>query len=164
VPVTELRAGIVIGSGSASFALLRAAAAFPVAVAAPFTRSRTQPIGEADLLDLLVAVVDDPRAAWETLEVAGDEVLTYGELVARVRDLSGRRPAIDLPFPYLPPEIAATGAATITRLDPALVLPLVRSAEADAVVADDHVRRLYPDLPRTPLDEAIVTALGAPDG
>lgn len=159
VPVTELRAGIVIGAGSSSFALLRTAASTPLTIDAPMTRSVTQPLAEADLLDLLVRVVDDPRAAWQTLDVGGPEVLTYGELVARVRAAGGAKPARAIPIPYLPPEIAATGAALVSHLDPTLVLPLLRSAEEDAIVRDERARELYPDLARTPLDEAIATAL-----
>lgn len=162
VPVTELRAGIVIGGGSSSFALLRTAAAAPVTVRAPMTRSVTQPLAEADLLDLLVAVLDDPRAAWQILEVGGPDVLTYGELVARVRELTGSFPALSIPVPYLPPEIAAAGAAVLSRLDPTLVLPLLRSAEEDAVVHDDRARELYPDLARTSVDDAIADALTHP--
>lgn len=160
VPVTELRAGIVLGAGSASFQLLRTAAASPLIVRAPMTRSVTQPIAEADLLDLLVAVVDDPRAAWQVLEVAGPDVLTYGELIARVRAASGASPAVSIPVPYLPPEVAATGAALLSRLDPTLVLPLLRSAEEDAVVRDHRARELYPDLATTSVDDAIARALG----
>jgi uncharacterized protein YbjT (DUF2867 family) len=163
VPVTELRAGIVIGSGSSSFALLRAAASTPVTVSAPLTRSVTQPIAEADLLDLLVAVVDDPRVRWQVLDIGGPDVLTYGELVARVRGARGSRPAATIPVWHLPPELAATGAAVLSRLDPALVLPLLRSAEEDAVVRDVHARDLYPDLATTTLDEAIAAALADGD-
>lgn len=159
VPVTELRAGIVIGAGSSSFQLLRTAAASPLTVRAPLTRSMTQPIGEADLLDLLVAVVDDPRAAGEVLEVGGPEVLAYGELVARVRAATGAAPATTIPVPYLPPEVAAAGAALLSGLDPTLVLPLLRSAEEDAVVRDDRLAQLYPDAARTPVDAAIAAAL-----
>lgn len=163
VPVTELRAGIVLGGGSSSFALLRTAAASPVTVRAPMTRSVTQPIAEADLLDLLVAVLDDPRVAWQILEVGGPDVLTYGELVARVREVTGSFPALSIPVPYLPPEIAAAGATVLSRLDPTLVLPLLRSAEEDAVVRDDRARQLYPDLARTSVDDAIAAALAHPE-
>jgi uncharacterized protein YbjT (DUF2867 family) len=159
VPVTELRAGIVLGAGSASFRLLRAAAASPFAVRAPMTRSRTQPIAEADLLELLVAVLEDPRVAWQVLDIGGPDVLSYGELVARVRAARGASPAVTIPVPYLPPEIAATGASLLSRLDPTLVLPLLRSAEEDALVWDTRVRELYPDLATTSVDDAIAAAL-----
>lgn len=161
VPVTELRAGIVLGAGSASFALLRAAAQSPVALSAPLTASATQPIAEQDLLEVLVAVLDDPRARWETLDVGGPEIASYGEVVARLRAALGRPPATVLPVPYLPPELATTPAAVLTGLDPRLVLPLLRSAELDAVVRDDRARALYPQALSTGLDGAVQAALGA---
>jgi uncharacterized protein YbjT (DUF2867 family) len=161
VPVTELRAGIVLGGGSASFQLLRTAAATPITPRAAFSRSFTQPIAERDLVDLLVRVVADPRAAWQVLDVGGPDVLTYGELVARVRAARGRSAAVQVPVLYLPPEVAAAGASVLSRLDPALVLPLLRSAEHDALVRDEHVRALYPDLVPTPVDDAIESALAA---
>lgn len=159
VPVTELRAGIVLGAGSASFELLRAAASTAVTVRARFTRSRTQPIAEADLLEVLIAVVDDPRAAWQILDVGGPDVLTYGELVARVRAAGPHRPAVAVPVWNLVPEVAAAGAAVLSGLDPALVLPLLRSAEEDAVVDDGHARELYPGAMDTGVDAAIAAAI-----
>lgn len=162
VPVTELRAGIVLGAGSASFELLKTAAQAPVALAAPLTASRTQPVAVSDLLDVLVAVLDDPRARWEILDIGGADVLTYREVVARLRTALGRRPAPVLPVPYLPPEIAATVAAILTGLAPSLVLPLLRSAELDAVVGDPRVHELYPGLLTTGVDEAFRAALAVP--
>jgi uncharacterized protein YbjT (DUF2867 family) len=160
VPVTELRAGIVLGEGSASFGLLVAAARLPLHAQARWMSSRTQPIGVEDLLDLLVRVADDPAAARRTLDVGGPDVLTYGELVALVRDELGRRPAWRVPAPYLPPEATAAGAAALAGLDPALTLPLLQSATVDAVVRDDAATDRYPDLARTPARAAVAAALG----
>jgi uncharacterized protein YbjT (DUF2867 family) len=159
VPVTELRAGIVLGAGSASFGMLVAAARVPVQLDAPWAASRTQPIGVEDLLRLLVAVLDDPEAAWRVFDVGGPDVMSYGELVAMVRDALGRRRAPRVNVPYLPPEMTAAGAAALTGLDPALTLPLLQSAMVDAVVRDDHAVTRYPDLSRTPVRAAISEAL-----
>jgi uncharacterized protein YbjT (DUF2867 family) len=159
VPVTELRAGIVLGAGSASFGMLVAAARMPVRVDAPWTASRTQPIGVDDLLELLVTVLDDPQAAWQVYDVGGPDVVTYGELVALVRDALGRRRAPRVPVPYLPPEATAAGAAAMAGLDPSLTLSLLQSAQVDAVVRDDAALTRYPGLSRTPVRTAIADAL-----
>lgn len=161
VPVTELRAGIVVGAGSSSFRLARAAARSHVDLRTSWTGSPTQPIAESDLLDLLVAVIDDPRAAWEILEVGGPDTVTYRDFVGMIREVAGDGPALPLPLPYLPTELAAVAAATVTRLDPGLVLPLLASATVPAVVHDLRARELYPDLARTDLDTAIGLALAA---
>jgi uncharacterized protein YbjT (DUF2867 family)/phosphoserine phosphatase len=159
VPVTELRAGIVIGAGSASFELLLAAARTPIALRAPWSSSLTQPIAADDLTELLVTVLDDPRAAWQVLDVGGPDVMTYEELVAEVRSRSGRAPAPTVPLPYLPPEATAAAAAAIAGVDPALTLALLQSVRVDAVVRDDHARTLYPDSARTGVGPAIDAAL-----
>jgi uncharacterized protein YbjT (DUF2867 family) len=159
VPVTELRAGIVLGAGSASFGMLVAAARAPVQLAAPWTASRTQPIALADLLELLVVVLEDRQAAWQVLDVGGPDVMTYGELVAMVREALGRRRAPRVSIPYLPPEATAAGAAALTGLDPALTLPLLQSAAVDAVVRDAPAAARYPELARTPVRPAIAAAL-----
>jgi uncharacterized protein YbjT (DUF2867 family) len=161
VPVTELRAGIVLGQGSASFGLLVAAARLPVHLDPPWTRSRTQPIGVDDLLALLIAVLGDPQAAWRTFEVGGPEVLAYRELIALVRAELGRQPAWRVPVPYLPPEATAATAATLTAGDPALVLSLLQSATVDTVVRDTSAADRYPTLASTPVREAIRRALDA---
>jgi uncharacterized protein YbjT (DUF2867 family) len=159
VVVTELRAGIVLGQGSASFGLLVAAARLPVQVRAPWMRSRTQPVAADDLLDLLVAVLDDPPVGHRTLDVGGPDVLAYADLVALVRDELGRRPAVRVPVWYLPPEATAAGAAAAAGLDPGLTLPLLQSATVDAVVREDPAAARYPQLLRTSAREAIRRAL-----
>jgi uncharacterized protein YbjT (DUF2867 family) len=159
VPVTELRAGIVLGEGSASFALLVAASRLPVQVAPPWSRSRTQPIGIDDLLALLVAVLTDEHALGRTFEVGGPDVLSYGELVALVREELGRRPAWRVAVPYLPPEVTAASAAALAGLDPGLTLPLLQSATVDAVVRDHAAATRYPTLAGTPARDAVRRAL-----
>ncbi len=160
VPVTELRAGIVIGAGSASFELLQVAARSPLAVGAPWARSLTQPIAVDDLLALLVATLEDEHGGWRVADVGGPDVLSYGELVALVREALGRGPAVTVPTLYFPPEVAAMGAATLAKLAPALTLPLLQSAAVDAVVreADDQLT----PRPEIGVREAIRRALASP--
>ena len=159
VPVTELRAGIVIGAGSASFQLLRAAARTPVYVWAPWSGSMTQPIALPDLLALLRVVADDPRAAGEVLDIGGPDVLSYGQLVATVRAELGFRPARVVRVPYLPPEATAGAAALAAGVDTTLTLGLLQSARVDAVVRDGLARILYPRLAATRVHEAVRDAV-----
>jgi uncharacterized protein YbjT (DUF2867 family) len=162
VPVTELRAGVVIGSGSASFELLLAAARAPVELVAPFTTTRTQPLALADLLAVLVAVLDDPDGGHRVVELGGPDVLTYGELVGVVRSVLGRRELARLVLAYLPPEAVALPAASAARLDPSLVLALLQSVRSDAVVRDPAGRERYADLLATPVGAAVLAALTGP--
>ncbi|GGI04983.1 NAD(P)H-binding protein [Egicoccus halophilus] len=161
VPVTELRAGIVLGAGSTSFDLLVAAATAPFALDTPWNRSRVQPIAVSDLLTVLGRVLTDPRAAGEVLEVGGPDTLSYASLVELVREELGRRPARRLRVPYLPPEATALGAAARAGTDPVLTLALLQSVEEDAVVRDPRGRRRYGELLGTPVRAAVRAALAA---
>ena len=162
VAVTELRAGIVLGAGSASFALLLAAARLPVQLEAPWSTSLTQPIALDDLLEVLALVVDEPLAARQVLEVGGPDVVSYADLVRRTRAIVGARQLLRLRLPYLPPEAIAVAAATVAGIAPALALGLLPSARHDAVVRDGGAcrDRLGWTAP-TELDAAITVAYEA---
>ena len=159
VPVTELRAGIVLGAGSASFDLLLAAARLPVQLDPPWAASLTQPIALEDLLELLLVVLDDPWADGQVLDVGGPEVLTYAELLHRTRQELGARELVRLRVPYLPPEAVATAAAVAAGIPPALALGLLPSAREDAVVRDGgRCRQRYPWTSMTGLTDALAAA------
>ncbi len=162
VPVTELRAGIVVGAGSASLELLVAAARAPVAVEAPWSRSLTQPIAIDDLLALLRAVAEEPVHGDVVMDVGGPDVVTYAELVARTRAVLGKGPRPVLRVPYLPPEAVALAAANLAGIAPSLAVGLLPSAQHDAVVRDERCRQRYPWAARTPLDTALAAALRRP--
>lgn len=159
VPVTEVRTGMVLGAGSASFQLLVAAARSPVGLDTAWSRSRTQPIAIDDLIEVLVAVTADPPTAWQVLEVGGPDVLTYGELVARTRLLLDRPSAFGLRLPYLPPEVTAGAAALASGVDTTLALGLLQSARVDTVVTDVYAMERYGHLLRTDVDRSIASAL-----
>lgn len=161
VPVTELRAGIVLGAGSASFDLLVAAARSPVALETPWSRSLTQPIALEDLLALLLSVAEQPPAGGLTMDVGGPDVVTYAELVRRTRAVLGTGRGVPLRVPYLPPEAVALAAANQAGISPSLALGLLPSAQHDAVVRDHHLALDYPWAARTPLDTALAAAVGA---
>ncbi len=161
VPVTELRAGIVLGAGSASFDLLVAAARAPVALEPPWSRSRTQPIALDDLLALLLAVGEDRPAGHLVMDVGGPDVVTYAELVRHTRAVLGVGRGLALRVPYLPPEALALAAANLAGIAPSLAVGLLPSAVHDAVIRDDHLATRYPWAARTPLDTALALAVGA---
>jgi uncharacterized protein YbjT (DUF2867 family) len=161
VAVTELRAGIVLGAGSASLALLDAAARAPLALEAPWSATATQPIALDDLLALLRAVLEEPEPVRAVLEVGGPEVLTYAALVERVRTVLGLGTRPRLRLPYLPPEAVAVTAAARAGIPVPLALGLLPSAVHPAVVRSAAQRQRYPWSGRTGIDQALAVALGA---
>lgn len=142
-PTTELRASIVLGTGSSSFELIRFAAhAAPVLARPAWARRRCQPIAIADLLDVVSeTVAAGPTTQHHVVEVGGPEVLEYAELVHRTRDLEGhvRLPTIDVPG--VPPSVAGLAATVLTPIPPGLVAPLVESLAHDTVVVDGRYDR-----------------------
>ena len=159
VPVTELRAGIVIGAGSASFDLLNAAAASPIAIKAPWTASLVQPIARDDLLAVMCATVTDPRAADQVLDLGGPDVLSYAGLVDLVREVRGAPEPRRLRPSYLPAEATALAAAAVAGVDPMLALGLLQSVAEDTIVRDDLGQQWYGHLMTTPARDAVRLAL-----
>ncbi|HSK22390.1 MAG TPA: NAD(P)H-binding protein [Egicoccus sp.] len=159
VPVTELRAGIVIGAGSASFDLLNAAAASAIAIEAPWTASLVQPIARDDLLAVMREALTDPRAADQVLELGGPDVLTYAELVDLVREVRGAPEPRRLRPSYLPAEATALAAAAVAGVDPMLALGLLQSVAEDTIVRDDLAQQWYGHLMTTSARDAIRLAL-----
>lgn len=161
VPVTELRAAVIIGSGSASFEMLRhLVEVLPVMVCPRWvTRTRCQPIAIADVLHHLVAVLDEPATAGRIVEIGGPDVLTYRDMMDRYADLAGLRRRVVLPVPLLTPRLSSLWLNLVTPLPYGLARPLVDSLINDVVVSPERdIRRFVAHQP-LPLDDAIRRAL-----
>ncbi len=138
-----LRASIVIGARSRSFRLLVHLVERLRVLALPAWRHfRTQPIDERDMIEMLVASASAPAAvAGRSLDVGGPDVLTYGEMIARIADLMlVTRPSLGFGVNVTP--VTARVAAAIAREDPDLVVPLMESLQGDLLPADDRVAEL----------------------
>lgn len=137
-----LRASIVIGARSRSFRLLvRLVERMPVLALPAWRHFRTQPIDQRDVVAMLLACVGAP-AGGRSLDVGGPDVVSYGEMLARIADsmLIGR-PRLGLGVNLTP--IAARVAAAIAGEDPELVLPLMEGLQGDLLPADDHAAELF---------------------
>ncbi|RZV48311.1 MAG: SDR family oxidoreductase [Acidimicrobiales bacterium] len=165
VPVTELRAAVIIGSGSASFEMLRHLVEVLPAMTCPrwVTRTKCQPIAIADVLYYLVAVLDDARTTGEILEVGGPDILTYRDMMDRYADRAGLRRRLIIPVPLLTPRLSSHWVNLVTPLPYGLARPLVDSLINDVVVHPERdIRRLIDHDPYT-LDGAIERALAVVD-
>jgi uncharacterized protein YbjT (DUF2867 family) len=154
-----LRASIVIGARSRSFRfLVRLVERVPVMPLPSWRDNRTQPIDGRDVLACLVAGATSPAVAGPlSLDIAGPDVVTYGELITRIRDalLVGRAP-INLGFSLTP--IASRVAAAIAGEDHALIGPLMEGLDGDLMPRDDRAAALL-GVRRHGLDAAIERAL-----
>jgi uncharacterized protein YbjT (DUF2867 family) len=140
VPVTVLRAGIVIGDGGISWELLRQLVVhLPVMVTPRWVATRSQPIAVDDVLSYLVGVLAEPATAGRTYEIGGPEVLTYAEMLHRVAKQLHRRVLL-LPVPLLTPRLSSLWLSLVTSVDTATARSLVDSMTNEVVVHDPAIR------------------------
>jgi uncharacterized protein YbjT (DUF2867 family) len=161
VPTTELRAAVIIGSGSASFEMLRhLVEVLPVMICPRWvTRTRCQPIAIADVLHYLVAVLAETTPAGQILEIGGQDVLSYGEMMGRYAAIAGLPHRWVLPVPLLTPRLSSHWVNLVTPLPYGLARPLVGSLISDVVVSPERDIRRVVDHRPLPVDEAIRRAL-----
>ena len=144
VPVTELRAGIIIGPGSAAFEVIRDLVFhLPAMVTPQWVRSRAQPIALADVLEYLARIAGLPEAAGAIYDVGGPEVLTYEELIRQFAGLVGRRPAI-LPVPVLTPQLSSYWLGLVTAVPTNVARALIDGLAHDVLADDAPIRALIP--------------------
>jgi uncharacterized protein YbjT (DUF2867 family) len=160
VPVTEVRAGMIIGPGSAAFEVIRDLVNhLPVMVTPAWVRSRSTPIALDDLLDDLVAVADLDSAAGRILDAGGPDAVTYEEIMRCYGRLVGRRPRI-LAVPVLTPRLSSYWLRFVTSVPTGIARALVEGLEHDFVADDTELRRLLPRRLKG-LEESIRAAIEA---
>lgn len=159
VPVTTLRAGIIIGHGGISWEMTRQLVEhLPAMVAPRWVRTRCQPIAVADVVRYLVAVLDVPETERRAFDIGGSEVLEYVEMLRRVAAIEGRHVPV-VPVPLLTPGLSSWWLALVTDVDVRTGRSLVDSMANEVVVRDDSIRSLVP-FTLADFDSAVLTALG----
>ncbi|MEL7206982.1 MAG: SDR family oxidoreductase [Actinomycetota bacterium] len=161
VPVAELRAAVIIGSGSASFEMLRHLdEVLPVMICPRWvTTTRCQPIAIIDVLRYLVAIIAEPMPRSRIFEIGGPDVLTYREMMDRYAEIAGLRRRVVVPVPLLTPSLSSHWLNLVTPLPIGLARPLVDSLVNDVIVRPDRDIRKVVDHQPIPLDDAIRRAL-----
>lgn len=158
VPVTVLRAGIVVGHGGVSWEMTRQLVAhLPAMVTPRWVHTRTQPIAVADVVRYLVGVLEAPEAEGRVFEVGGPEVLSYLQMLSRVADIQNRHLFV-VPVPLLTPQLSSRWLALVTDVDVTTGRSLIDSMSIEVVVTDDAIRSVVPFEPMD-YDEMVMTAL-----
>ena len=149
VPAVVLRAGVVIGSGSASFEMLRyLTERLPVMVTPRWVRTRVQPIAIGDVLRYLVACADPgriPAGLSRGFDIGGPDVLTYADMMRRYAAVAGLRPRLIVPLRPLTPQLSARWVGLVTPVPSAIARPLVASLVQEAVCREHDIGRYVPD-------------------
>ncbi len=145
VPVTELRAAVVIGSGSASFEMLRHLVdVLPAMVTPRWVRTRCQPIAIRDVLGYLTGVLLEPKAFGRVFEIGGADVVTYADMMALYAQLAGLRRRIVVPVPVLSPRLSSWWIRIVTPLPVDLARALVDSLVNEVIVHDGSIGDIVP--------------------
>ncbi|MEI4271666.1 NAD(P)H-binding protein [Klenkia sp. LSe6-5] len=159
VPVTVLRAGIVVGHGGVSWEMTRQLVAhLPAMVTPRWVHTRTQPIAVDDVVRYLVGVLEAPEAEGRVFEVGGPDVLEYLEMLTRVAEIQGRHLFV-LPVPLLSPRLSSHWLSLVTDVDLQTGRNLIDSMSNEVVVRDDAIRQVVPFEP-VDYDTAVLQALG----
>jgi uncharacterized protein YbjT (DUF2867 family) len=158
VPVTTLRAAMVIGRGSAAFeTILGLVKRLPVMITPSWVSTPTQPIALEDIARYLAGVCGNHDAIGEGFDVGGPEVMTYRQMIERIGALLGKRPRF-IEVPVLTPALSALWLELITPVNAAVARPLVEGLRSATVARDERLRQLLP-FELTSFDEAARRAL-----
>jgi uncharacterized protein YbjT (DUF2867 family) len=158
VPVTTLRAAVIVGRGSAAFETIVALVdRLPVMVAPRWLSTPTQPIALGDVIRYLEGVAGRADALGEAFDLGGPEVLTYGDMVKHIARVRGRRPLI-VEVPVLTPRLSSYWLHLVTPVRAAVARPLIEGLRNPTVAGDDRIRRLLP-FPLTDFGDAVQQAL-----
>ena len=160
IETVELRAAVVIGSGSASFEMLRyLTEVLPVMVTPKWVSTLCQPIAIRDVLRYLTSAVMEPGSLSGILEIGGPDVVSYAQLMATYAQQAGLTKRRLIPVPVLTPRLSSLWVGLVTPVPAQLARPLVDSLVNSVVVTDRRAEELFP-FERVPLAEAIHRAIG----
>lgn len=162
VPTLVLQAGVVIGSGSASFEMIRHLGnRLPVMTTPRWVNNRIQPIAVRDVLHYLVAAADAPLRRSRTFDIGGPDVLRYGEMLQVYAEVAGLLRRRIVVLPVLTPRLAGLWIGLVTPIPPSLGRALIESLSTDAIVTEHDIDAVIPPPPggTTGYRDAVALAL-----
>ena len=159
VPAVVLQAGVIIGSGSASFEMLRyLTERLPVMVTPRWVTSRVQPIAVRDVLSYLLGAAGLPEGTNRRFDIAGPDILTYREMMQRYARNAGLRRRVIIPVPVLSPWLSSQWVNVVTPVPKALAQPLIESLRNSVVAAESDIDA-FVDVDPIGFDDAVHLAL-----
>ncbi|MCX5156786.1 SDR family oxidoreductase [Streptomyces sp. NBC_00291] len=162
VPATVLRAAVIIGSGSASFEMLRyLTERLPVMVTPSWVGTRCQPIAVRDVLRYLVGSATMPPEVSRTFDIGGPDVVTYEEMMRRYASVAELPKRLILRVPMLTPRLSSHWIGLVTPVPRRLARPLAESLRHEVVCEEHDIAEYVTDPPGTPFgfDQALALAL-----
>jgi len=160
VPVTEFRAGMIVGSGSVLFEMIRyLSEREPLLLCPAWFFSQAQPIAIRDVLFYLIGALETPESIGRMIEVGGPTRLTYAEMLLEYAKERGLK-RILVRLPVNAPRLSAYWVHMVTPIHWRLVLPLIEGLRAKLIVRDGTARKLFPKIKPINFQTAVHLALG----
>lgn len=153
VPTAVLRAAVVIGSGSASFEILRhLTERLPVMVTPSWVRTSIQPVAVRDVVRYLVGSASLPADVNRTFDIGGPDVMTYRDMMQRYARVAGLPRRVILPVPVLTPGLSSHWIGLVTPVPRSIARPLAESLRNEVVCREQDITHYVPDPPGGPID------------
>jgi uncharacterized protein YbjT (DUF2867 family) len=166
VPVTEFRAAIIVGSGSISFEMIRyMTERVPIMITPKWVSMKVQPISIHNVLDYLIQAIEVLESEGKIIEIGGDVVLTYGEMMKEYARIRGLRRLL-IPVPVLTPRLSSYWIHWVTPLNANVAKALIEGLRNEVIVRENSARRIFPDIQLINYHDAVIQALAKlnPDG
>ncbi len=161
VPVTEFRAGVITGSGSISFEMIRFMTELcPIVPGPMWMKNKSQPIAIQNVIDYLFAALTNPNGRGGVFEIGGPEVTTYGDLMIRYARARGLKRRMFL-LPGIPISLMAFGVGLMTPVPYPIAYALIGGLSADSVVKHPEALKAFPEVKLIDFDTATQKALGS---
>jgi uncharacterized protein YbjT (DUF2867 family) len=159
VPVTEFRAGVIAGSGSISFEMIRfMTELFPVVPGPAWLKNKSQPIAIQNVIDYLLAALTNPNGRGGVFEIGGLQTYTYADLMLRYARARGLKRRMFL-LPGIPVWFMALGVALMTPVPYPIAYALIGGLSADSVVKHPEALQAFPEVKLIDFDAAVRDAL-----
>jgi uncharacterized protein YbjT (DUF2867 family) len=159
VPVTEFRAGVIAGSGSISFEMIRfMTELFPIVPGPLWMKNKSQPIAIQNVIDYLLAALTNPNGRGQVFEIGGPDIAMYGDLMLRYARIRGLKRKTFL-FPGIPVWFMAFGVALMTPVPYPIAHALIGGLSADSIVKHPEALKVFPEVKLIDFDSATKDAL-----
>lgn len=162
VPTIEMRAAVIIGSGSASFEMLRyLTERLPIMIAPKWLHNRVQPIAIRDVLRYLVEGAKVKKSINGHFDIGGPDILTYEEMMKRYAQVAGLKKRKIITLPVLTPKLSSHWINLVTPVPRSIAAPLVNSLTSEVVVGESSIKKIIedPEEGLLPFDTAVKLAL-----
>lgn len=160
-PLTEFRAGIIVGNGSMSFEIIRCLTErLPVMICPRWVMTRTQPIAIDDVLDYLISALDVPESKDEIVEVGGASIETYRSMMLTYARIRGLKRWL-LRVPVLTPRLSSYWLNLVTPFPAAITRPLIEGLKTEVVCTSGWASTLFPGIVPMRYAAAVEAAVSA---